>query len=398
MPPLQEIVDLTKALIRIPSMHSRPQEIQRCADFIAAWLDERDIAYRRLDIDNIPSLIVLPKVERLPGAEGMPEAGRLAEAESVPVLYMAHFDVVAADIDDLFLPREEDGKLYGRGAIDDKYAVALLLVLFQRHLEALRKKGRTKAEMGFGLLLTGDEEVGGAKGAGAALKWVRPAFFVALDGGGPQRIVTREKGILQLDLVTRGKAAHGARPWLGENAFDRLVADYHAIRRFFGVEHEVPPPGDHWHKTLVLSNCRAGDGCVNKVPDLATATLDIRYTEAEDPDDLLRVIRTAVNHSQVTVRAKVPLFVSGESPYLDLLLKTAGPVALVSEHGSSDARYPAAMGIPGVVWGAEGEMSQHSAEERLVIASLGTLYDTLYRFQAVLEGGAGALIDPRPLP
>ncbi len=368
MHPEQEIVDLTKALIRIPSVHSRPAEIQRCADFIEAWLDQRNIAYERRDINGTPSLLVLPASARL------------------PVLYMAHFDVVEADDDNLFQPREAAGRLYGRGAIDDKYAVALALVLFERHLRAQQDIGGSQADLGFGLLLTGDEEVGGANGAGAALETLRPEFFVALDGGGPKRIVTREKGVLQLAMATRGKAAHGARPWLGINAFDRLVADYRAIQQLFPEPAAADAASEHWHKTLVLSNCRTGDGSVNKVPDLATATLDIRFTEADDPADLVAAIRAAVAHTEVSVHAQVPLFVSGASDHLDLLIDLAGDVGTVSEHGSSDARYPSAKGIPGVVWGAEGEMSQHSAEEHLVVDSLGPLYDTLHRFQTELAG------------
>ena len=118
--------------------------------------------------------------------------------------------------------------------------------------------------------------------------------------------------------------------------------------------------------------------------------MDIRYTEAEDPDELIRTIRETVTYSQVSVRAKVPIFVSGESATLDLLLKLAGEVTEVSEHGASDARYPSERGISGVVWGAEGEMSQHSADEHLVIDSVGPLYDILDRFQTALAAKEGA--------
>ncbi|MCK7511835.1 MAG: hypothetical protein MZV70_52510 [Desulfobacterales bacterium] len=38
--------------------------------------------------------------------------------------------------------------------------------------------------------------------------------------------MTKEKGIVRLKLVGRGKTAHGARPWLGENAIENLIADY----------------------------------------------------------------------------------------------------------------------------------------------------------------------------
>ena len=175
MYPEQEIVDLTKALIQIPSTHSRPREIKRCADFITAWLSERSIAHQCRDINGTPSVLVLPNIQR----------------QRFPVLYMAHFDVVEADREELFQPRERDGRLFGRGAIDDKYAVALALMLFDRHLGELRAHGRPQSDLSFGLLLTGDEEVGGANGAGAAMAALQPDFFVALDGGGPKRMVFR---------------------------------------------------------------------------------------------------------------------------------------------------------------------------------------------------------------
>ena len=62
--PQHEILELTKALIRIPSVHSRPGEIGRCADFIEAWLTRRDIDYTRSDIADVPAITVLPR----PGA------------------------------------------------------------------------------------------------------------------------------------------------------------------------------------------------------------------------------------------------------------------------------------------------------------------------------------------
>lgn len=364
----QEIVKLTKALIRIPSVHSRPHEIQRCAGYIQAWLDERSISYQRKDINGTPSILVLPRPGR------------------ARVLYMAHFDVVETDDEGLFEPREANGRLYGRGAIDDKYAVALSLILFNSHLKALHAAGKDQTDMCFGLLFTGDEEVGGANGVGAVVDDLDVEFFIALDGGGPERIVTKEKGMIHLELTTQGKAAHGARPWLGDNAIDRFITDYQSVKRLFQNAADSSA-GDHWHKTLVLSNCRAGDGSINKVPDSTTTSFDIRYTENDDPDALIDAIRAALAYSSLRVIAKEPLFFSGESAYLERLLSAAEGAPTVSEHGASDARYLSAMGIPGVVWGAEGEMSQHSAEEHLVIDSLGQLYDGLDRFQTAVSAG-----------
>lgn len=351
----REIVDLTRELIRIPSTHSKPEGIRRCADMVVQWFDSHGIASRPSMLNGIPSIIVGP-------ASG---ASR--------VLLITHFDVVEADDDRQFEPRVSDGRLYGRGAIDDKYGVALSMVLFRNHLQQLQQRGGGQDDMCFSLLLTGDEEVGGHSGAAAALETINVDYFIALDGGSPDRVITKEKGVLQLKLTAHGKAAHGARPWLGANAFDVLVADYQAIGKLFWES----TPG-HWHKTMVLSRCRVGDDSFNKVPGLATAVLDIRYTDKDDPDAILAAIRN-VAASEVEVVVKEPLFISNPSPYLDLLLTHSG-ASIGFEHGASDARFLSNRGIPGVVWGADGEMSQHSTGEHLVIASLTPIYNSLDAF------------------
>ncbi len=356
MPPERQIVELTKALIRIPSTHSRPSEINRCADLIVSWLSQHQIAFERIDIQDTPSIMVLP------------------QAGYAPVLLMAHFDVVEAGDERLFDPAERDGRLYGRGAVDDKYAVATGMVLLDHTLERLRAAGRGQADLPFGLLLTGDEEVGGHHGAGAVVPKIKTDFYIALDGGRPDLIVTKEKGLLHIELTAHGKPAHAARPWLGQNAFDLLVEDYRAIARLFDARR-----ADHWHKTMVLSICEVGDGSVNKVPGTARAMLDIRYTEADDPEAIVAAIRD-IARSDVRVEALEPVFDGGHSPYLDLLVRHSGGAAVGFEHGASDARFFSSSGIPGAVWGADGEMSQHSRDEHVVIASIAAIYESLDQF------------------
>ena len=351
---MREIIDLTKELIRFETMHSQPDEIERCVSFIEDYLKQNTIDYRRVDHDKVSSIIVT-----------RPDG-------SVPVLLMSHVDVVDAP-EDMFNPREEGGELYGRGSIDDKYAVAMSLVLINQHLQELTTKGKGPESLQAGLLITADEEIGGTNGAQKALAKIKAEFGIALDGGSLDKIVIKEKGIVQLKLVARGKTAHSARPWLGVNAIDLLIADYQKLKNYFAL---TAP--DHWHPTLNLSRIQAGKAA-NQVPDFAEALFDIRYTEADKMGDCIAAIKDELK-SEVVVTTEQPVFIGGDSPYLDLLLKVSPQSEVGVEHGASDARFLSSHGIKGIVWGAEGDMSQHSEAEHVNIDSVYKLYHLLAEF------------------
>jgi succinyl-diaminopimelate desuccinylase len=351
---MQEIVALTQDLIRFRSMHSRPEEINRCTEFIESWLARHGIGYRRLDHKGVPTLVVL-----------RPDG-------SVPVLLMSHIDVVDAP-DELFEPRVEDGKLYGRGSIDDKYAVALSLVLVKENLARLKAAGRTQAELACGLLISGDEEIGGHHGAETALSQLKTDFAIALDGGHPGKIVVKEKGVMRLKLTAQGRTAHGARPWLGENAIEKLIDDFLKLRRHF----DLSAP-DHWHRTLNFSRIQAGKA-VNQVPDYAEAMFDVRFTENDDMDAVVAAVRGEIR-GELEVVQNEPLFEGGQSPYLEGLIAAAGNPELGCEHGASDARFLSAFGIPGIVWGANGDNSAHAPDEHINLDSLERLYRCLSDF------------------
>jgi succinyl-diaminopimelate desuccinylase len=351
---MTELVDFTKDLIRFKSMHSRPEEIQKCMAFMETYLARHGVSYRRIEQNGIPTLLVL-----------RPDG-------TAPVLLMSHMDVVDAP-DELFEPRVENGRLYGRGSIDDKYAAALSLLLAAEWMQRLRAKAKTQADLPFGILISSDEEIGGHNGAQAALSHLKAEFAIALDGGCLRKIVSKEKGIVRLKLIARGKTAHGARPWLGENAIEKLMADYLRIRAHFPAT-----ALDHWHRTLNFSRIQAGKA-VNQVPDYAEALFDIRFTENDDMAAVVAAIRGEID-GEIEVVEQEPLFQGGGSPYLDRLQVIADHPELGCEHGASDARFLSEFGIPGIVWGADGDDSAHSVEEHVNIDSLLRLHRILDHF------------------
>ena len=302
----------------------------------------------------------------------------MPDGHDVKVLLMTHIDVVDAT-DPLFEPVIRDGNLYGRGAIDDKYAVALSLVLAKEHTGRLHRQGRTQKDLPFGLLITSDEEIGGYHGVGAVVDNIKPEFCIAIDGGNPSKIVVKEKGMLTVKMIARGKAAHGSRPWLGENAVDNLITDYAQLKTLF----EKPFAGT-WLKTMNLSIINAGKS-FNQVPDRAEAVFDIRYTENEDTDRLFEQMQAKVA-SELVVMRKEPMFMGGTSAYLDRIVELAGNAEIGFEHGASDARFFSDKGVNGIVWGAEGDHSAHAVDEHVNIDSIFNIYDVLDRFVGELAG------------
>jgi succinyl-diaminopimelate desuccinylase len=202
---------------------------------------------------------------------------------------------------------------------------------------------------------------------------IKPEFCIALDGGNPTHIVTKEKGLLTVKLIATGKAAHGSRPWLGENAIDNLIDDYAKLKHLFET-----PAAEKWIKTMSLDIINAGKS-FNQVPDQAEATFDIRYTEKEDPDELFAQLQSVINGNLELIR-KEPMFIGGDSPYLERILKLSRDARVGFEHGASDARFFSEKGVNGIIWGAEGNFSAHAIDEHVNIGSIGIIYDVLDRF------------------
>lgn len=356
---VDEIVLLTSDMIRFKTLSHDTEQIVACTAFIESWLQQHQLEYVRKDINEVPSLLITP--------------GR----DDFPVLLMSHIDVVSAS-QQLFEPVLKDGKLYGRGSVDDKYAVALSLVLMKNHCKQKRKTGQTQDDLNFGILITSDEEIGGKNGAAQMLGLVRPEFTIALDGGSPDRIVTKEKGILRLMLESFGRACHGSRPWLGTNAIDLLIQDYQVLKTYFQLDSP-----DHWHRTLNPAVVEGGKA-INQVPDYSAMRFDVRFTESDDMAGLVADIQKQIK-GRLTIVSQDPVFETKPTPYLDRLLALDSRIKTDVAHGASDARHLMRYGRNGVVWGAQGNLSHHSEDEHLEIASLGVLYERLDRFLAELE-------------
>jgi len=314
-----EIIELTKNLIRFKSVHSKPMEIKRCFEFIESYLQNSKVQYKKFNHNKFPSLLAIPS------------------RSFVPILLMTHIDVVDAP-NNLFNPLEKDQKLYGRGSFDDKYGVALSLVLLKQHLHQLRKQGKDQDDLQFGILITSDEEIGGFNGAKKVLREIKTDFCIVLDGGCIEKIVVKERGLVRLKLVSRITAGRGPRPWLGENAIEKLIDDFIKIRNY--CVRSLP---EHWHRSVNLCSIRS-EKPKNQISEHAEAIIDIRYTENDRMDSLIKKLEKEL-HSEIVIESIVPIFDNGSSSYLNLLLETANNTSIGFEDDTNDARFLSTYGI-----------------------------------------------------
>jgi cysteinylglycine-S-conjugate dipeptidase len=134
-----------EALVRIPSVSADPDaagQLDVSAAEVAALLGRAGLTTDVVRVDGGQPAVLATR----PGPPGAPH-----------VLLYAHHDVQppgerASWDGDPFVPAERDGRLYGRGAADDKAGIAV-------HLAALRAHG-DRLPVGVTVLIEGEEEIG----------------------------------------------------------------------------------------------------------------------------------------------------------------------------------------------------------------------------------------------
>ena len=159
-----------------------------------------------------------------------------------PVLFLGHYDVVPAEeeggeswVHPPFSGLIEDGILWGRGTLDIKSQIALLL----ETVEALLKDG-FQPERTLYFAFGGDEEISGLRGAqktAADLKAGGLSFAMVMDEGGviaqdmlsflkgkPVALIGQaEKGFISYKIRARGESGHSSMPPAEGTVVSRLA-------------------------------------------------------------------------------------------------------------------------------------------------------------------------------
>jgi succinyl-diaminopimelate desuccinylase len=178
------------------------------------------------------------------------------------------------------------------------------------------------------------------------------------------------KGVLAMRIEVHGRSAHSSTPWLGDNAVLKAVDVFRAIESL-PFSRESSELFDR--PSINLGRISGGDA-LNKVPDVCTMAVDIRYLPEQDPEEILAQVR-AIPGVQVTrTFLHPPVMVSRTNPYVRVLRDAVarsiqGEALSVGRDGASDAAAFLAAGIPAVEFGPAGA-GHHGPEEWVSVSSL----------------------------
>ena len=209
-----------------------------------------------------------------------------------PILLVAcHLDVVPPGDGwntDPFKSVVKNGRIYGRGASDNKGQMASMLVL-SRFL----KENESKLNGSFLLIGAADEEKGSSLGLEYLLDEckVTADFAIIPDVAHNMRMIdVGEKGALFLNITSHGKQAHGSTPEKGTNAIWNMIELLNQLKniKFKCLSHELFTP-----PTLNLGTISGGVAS-NIVPAKCEAKLDIRYLPGETKDEILNNIKAMI--------------------------------------------------------------------------------------------------------
>ena len=293
------------------------------------------------------------------------------------IILAPHLDTVAADE---FRPRVEKGKLFGRGACDTKGSVA---AMFSALLALANGKRPAETEIIFVGLV--DEE-NGQEGSRVFARSKIKGDLAIIGEPTELKVVTAHKGDLWLKLVTKGRAAHGARPELGENAVHQMARVIDLLETKY---QELLRKRRHallGHPTINVGSVRGGRQ-PNIVPDRCEIEIDRRTIPGEKDRAVQREIVDFVRKAGLKVelmnsKAKdcMALETDPTNELVQQLMSVSAQVEPAGVDFFSDAAIIANGGTPSVVFGPGNIAQAHTANEWISLRSLEKATNVLTRF------------------
>jgi succinyl-diaminopimelate desuccinylase len=348
----EDLARLTLELCRIPSETGREARI-------ADWVEARCL-------DRVG-----PGAVHRIGHSVMCDPYAAGGASGPTVALVGHLDTVRCAEDQDYAVR--DGRVYGCGASDMKGGVAVMLALLDRWREL---RGARPVWIFY------DAEEGPFENNGlepvlesGVLPEIDFAFILEPTD---RSLQLGCMGVLNATVTVRGKRAHSARPWQGENALYRALP---LLGRFAPLERRGVRFGElTFYEVMGVTQANTVNS-KNVVPDALVLNANVRFAPGRTMEEAEEELRALVGEDgEVDVRDRAPAgTVYLDHPLLEPWRRAEG-LPLQPKQAWTDVARFTTRGIPAVNFGP-GETSQaHQANEWCPVDSLEFVYSGLLRY------------------
>jgi succinyl-diaminopimelate desuccinylase len=288
--------------------------------------------------------------------DGNTVVARTARGRDERVVLAGHIDTVPlTDVPNL-PTRLVDDVLWGRGTVDMKGGVGVMLRIAAEVTEPAR-------DLTF--LFYECEEIDGKFNGLARIAQSSPDLLAgdfavlleptngAIEGGC--------KGTLRVEVTTKGIAAHSARPWKGHNAIHDAGA---VLSRLAAYEAEtITVDGLDYHEALQAVGITGGIAG-NVIPDRCVVTVNYRYAPDKNTDEALAHVRHVFDGFDVELTdaadgARPGLLLPAAKAFIDAL-----GVPVNAKEGWTDVARFSVLGIPAVNYGPGDPNLAHMDDER----------------------------------
>ena len=274
--------------------------------------------------------------------------------------YAGHTDVVPIGNESSwkyppFSGKIDGEKLYGRGSEDMKSSVACFISATKRFLDKYKK---LPGKISF--IITGDEERDSVNGTPKILEWASKhnyKFDHCLVGEPTSKndvgdkIKIGRRGSISFFLQVKGIQGHTANSHLAENSAHHLVSLLNSI-----LEKPLDEGNENFlPSSIQIATIDIGNTAQNVIPELAKATVNIRFNDLHSSDSLIQWIDKKIEKifsklqkasCSYTYEANAESFLNKPGYLCDLISKSVSEVTgkngnpeHATDGGTSDARY-----------------------------------------------------------
>ncbi|HEC83289.1 MAG TPA: YgeY family selenium metabolism-linked hydrolase [Firmicutes bacterium] len=259
------VVSLLQQLVRTPSLSTGEEQI---AGLVRSELE--NLKPEKVFVESMGSVVA--------------QIGRGRRV----VVYDAHLDTVGIGdkdswLDDPFSGIVSNGRVYGRGACDDKGSVASMIA-------AVRILTMLSATLPFSLFVVftvQEEDCEGLALESFPRSLGQEPDCVVIGEPSDLAVMRGHRGRAEIEVVTRGKACHGSMPHLGENAIYKMAPIVTSVEWLQSKFREDPFLG---RGTAAVTAIECNSASRNTIPDVCRIYIDRRTVPGDTPESVVREI------------------------------------------------------------------------------------------------------------